>query len=272
MNPKDPAKKKGKLIVLLDPVANAQGGAENLGLEAFLTKFNVEVGNNRILDVDGQPPNRVAVLANSGLSGSNPVAAALEGVVLLWLDTRTVQPAGGGDRPPIPMNFQPAELLLAVPSRGQIIFPETNLKADPAEIIQDLIAELQKGNRQKLEAKRPARRLTVGLAVSEGSGMPPMMNPHMPQPPSTPRLLVFGNAQFVSDAVLSRSGANYDVLASSVAWLRERPSSIGLAPKEHKEYQMEATTSLARLVLLPFGLMSITIIGLGFGIWVVRRR
>jgi hypothetical protein len=274
MNPKDPTKKKGKLIVLLDPLPNAQGGTEGLGLETFLAKFNVEVGNNRILDVDGRPPNRVAVLANAGLSGSNPVAAALEGVALLWLDVRTVQPSGGGDRAPVPMNFQPAELLLAVPSRGQLIFAETNLNADPTEIIEDLIAEFQKGNRQKLEAKRPSRRLPVALAVSEGGGgMPPMMDPHAPRPPSTPRLLVFGNAQFVSDAVLGRSaGANYDVLASSVAWLRERPSSIGLAPREHKEYQMEANVNLARLVWLPLGLMSITILGLGLGIWVVRRR
>jgi hypothetical protein len=275
MNPKDPTKKKGKLIVLLDPVANAQGGVENLGLESFLAKFNVEVGNNRILDVDGQPPNRVAVLANSALSGSNPVAAALEGVALLWLDVRTVEPSGGGERPPLAMNFQPAELLLAVPSRGQIIFPEPNLKADPAQVVADLFAEVQKGNREKLDAKHPARRLSVGLAVSEGSGMPQMPSPHMPQPQTTPRLLVFGNAYFVSDTVLGRSaGANYDVFASSLAWLRERPSSIGLAPKEHKEYKMDANAvaNLTRLALLPLSLMTIMILGLGVGIWVVRRR
>jgi hypothetical protein len=275
MNPKDPTKKKGKLIVLLDPVANAQGSAENLGLEPFLAKFNVEVGNNRILDVDGQPPNRVAVLANSALSSSNPVAAALEGVALLWLDVRTVEPSGGGERPPVAMNFQPAELLLAVPSRGQIIFPEPNLKADPSQVVADLFAEVQKGNREKLDAKHPARRLSVGLAVSEGSGMPQMPSPHMPQPPSTPRLLVFGNAYFVSDTVLGRSaGANYDVFASSLAWLRERPSSIGLAPKEHKEYKMDANAvaNLTRLALLPLSLMTIMILGLGVGIWVVRRR
>ena len=62
------------------------------------------------------------------------------------------------------------------------------------------------------------------------------------------------------------------MLASSLAWLRERPSSIGLDPKERKEYQMDANVNLRRMAYLPLGLMFVCVVGLGLGIWVVRRR
>ncbi|HEY1861855.1 MAG TPA: hypothetical protein VGG61_15955, partial [Gemmataceae bacterium] len=258
--------------VLLDPLRPSEGVKESTGLEAFLTQFSVDVGNNRILDLNGNPPQQVVVSANPALAQSNPVAAALVNVPTLMFDARTVQAGGGGDRPPMGMNFRPEELLFAFPSRGQVVFAETNLSADPVSVVAELIAEIRKGEKEKAMAKNPKSRLPVGVAVSEG-GLPPMMmnNPHMPQPPSTPRLLVIGNSRFVSDADI-RQASNYDVLASSIAWLRERPSSIGLAPREHKEYQMEATTNLWRLVFLPAGLMMMTILGLGIGIWVVRRR
>src|SRR2546423_585115 len=65
---------------------------------------------------------------------------------------------------------------------------------------------------------------------------------------------------------------NYDVFESSLAWLRERPSSIGLDPKERKIYQIEPTTNFTRMEFLPLGLMIVTVLGLGLGVWVVRRR
>jgi hypothetical protein len=57
-----------------------------------------------------------------------------------------------------------------------------------------------------------------------------------------------------------------------LAWLRERPNSIGLDPKDRDRYRLEPTTNIARLMFLPSGLMLLGIVGFGVGVWVIRRR
>src|SRR5207237_604102 len=52
MNPKDPGKKKGKMLVLLDIVTGPDKQMIRTGVEGFLQEFNVDVGNERIMSVD----------------------------------------------------------------------------------------------------------------------------------------------------------------------------------------------------------------------------
>jgi hypothetical protein len=276
MNPTDPKKKKGKLIVLMDVLPASDGSMKKTGLETFLGRFSVEVGNNHILDIAGAPPNKVFVLANPALRESNPVAAALETVNLWMYEARSVQRGGPPeDRAPAAQNYQVDALLLAVASRGQgsFLWPETNLNEDPAKLADELISDLSKDNLQKIRAKRATPQMGVAVAVSEAS-MPQMMNPHAPKA-GTPRMLVFGNARFISDADLGKTERpNYDVFASSLAWLREKPSSIGLEAQERRDYQLDANAvnNVSRMVYLPLGLMLVAVCGLGLGVWVVRRR
>jgi hypothetical protein len=95
-----------------------------------------------------------------------------------------------------------------------------------------------------------------------------------------PRLLVLGNARFASDEGLQRysargRGVGYpfiDLVSSSLAWLRERPNSIGLDPKNRKVFMLSEKTNVSRMIHLPTVVMLLCIFGMGFGVWVVRRR
>ncbi len=89
-----------------------------------------------------------------------------------------------------------------------------------------------------------------------------------------PRLLVFGDASFASNVFASDRGgqSTVDVLTSGIDWLRERPNSVGIEPKKRDFYSISPTASLSKLILLPGLLAAIVIIGLGTGVWVVRRR
>jgi len=62
------------------------------------------------------------------------------------------------------------------------------------------------------------------------------------------------------------------LIASSLAWLRERPENIGIEAKKREYYIMDPNANISRMIWLPFGLMMFSVVGLGLGVWVVRRR
>ena len=47
---------------------------------------------------------------------------------------------------------------------------------------------------------------------------------------------------------------------------------MGIEPKKRDFYTVSPTASLSKMVLLPGLLAAVVIIGLGTGVWVVRRR
>jgi hypothetical protein len=92
----------------------------------------------------------------------------------------------------------------------------------------------------------------------------------------TPRMVVFGSSEWVTDATIGgRFGDVYaDLFESCLNWMREK-SAIGLKipPKERPSYTLNVPEAgMMRLLFLPLGLILLGIIGLGCGVWVVRRR
>jgi hypothetical protein len=277
--PADGSKPKGKLVVLLDVVTDGQPPTlVKTGLESLLTSFNVEVGNDRILSLNERAPDRVIVTANPELRETNPVATALEGIGFVMSRVRTMLPKG--DMNPIQQGspFRAETLLIAVAQR-EPIWAETDFALNAAQLAQDVLANPRKPeNQEKIAQILSNRVLPVGVAVSEAPPMDPM-SPHgrLGQKGSAkPRLIAIGNAAFASDQNLGgpqgASSPLFDLITSSLAWLRERPNSIGLDPKDRDRYRLEPTTNILRLVFLPSGLMLMMIVGMGVGVWVVRRR
>jgi hypothetical protein len=269
--------KKGRLIVLLDvDVQKPEGVMRETGLESFLQSFDVDVGKDRILAPNDQPPYMVLVTGNPELRDSNPVAAALAGIGPPMLNVRTMRPHAGMPARPGLTSYRPETLMIAVPARGNLLWADTDLGRDPADLVEEIRNDANKRN-----SKQWASALPAAVAVSE-AGMPDPRDPHagiMPPKAGTPRLIAFGNAAFLSDANMRRGirGGTpgypyYDILESSLAWLRERPQSIGLDPKDRKIYQMDEATQISRMILLPLVMMVVAVIGLGLGVWVVRRR
>jgi hypothetical protein len=113
--------------------------------------------------------------------------------------------------------------------------------------------------------------LPVAVAVSEklfGTG----------EASFKPRLVVFGDAEFVDNAELSLSKArgndqNFLWVTSALNWMSDRQGLIGPRSKETTSYSLNPlTVNTDRLKVLPGWLMTLSIISLGAGIWIVRRR
>jgi hypothetical protein len=92
-------------------------------------------------------------------------------------------------------------------------------------------------------------------------------------PEQKPRMIVVGDASFVSNPnMVENKRIDYSLFASFLAWLRERPQNIGIEHKKRDVYQLEPSTNVSRMILLPFALMALGVFGLGLGVWVVRRN
>jgi hypothetical protein len=261
----------GKLMLLFSPVIQKQNDNATMaptGLEGLLAEHNVKLGNDRILTVSRRDPLDVVAVTNP--KSPNPVAKAFnpdrgQQTVFLFHNCRTVEPLadkpGGGFA---------AEQLMMVPKQYGF-WAETNLNRDPvrrAEAVRDN-EELQ----DKLFGGKP---LCIAVAVSEsaGGGAPRDMA-HAGLIKETPRMVVFGAAEWIGDDALAGGGATrLDLFNSLISWVREK-SSIGkkIEPKKRKEYELGiAPQDAGRLVWLPLGLMLLGVIGVGTGVWVVRRK
>ena len=87
--------------------------------------------------------------------------------------------------------------------------------------------------------------------------------------------MVFGDASWVANQGISRQNSGrFELFVSVLNWLRENPEIGKMADeKERKFYTLGATPEgIVRLEWLPGFLICLTIIGLGGGIWLVRRR
>lgn len=279
LKPADPKKKKGKLIAFLDVVVQ-DGKMVQTGLEPLLAEFNVQVENNRILSLRDMRviskgggnlqevvvnPQRVSVTPNPALTEQNPIAKAFEGLALPLDDVRVVRPAKGA----APGAFR-AEVLLQTSDIG--VWAEDNL-SDPT----GLANEYYTSRREDLRKKISREPLPVAVVVSEAGAGPDARDPHqfMNQQPGrdTPRLVVFGDATVASNRYMRGSDTTvYSLIASSLSWLRERPENIGIEAKKRDVFALSPTTNISRLIWLPAGLMLFGIVGLGLGVWVVRRR
>jgi hypothetical protein len=262
MNPAD-GKKKGKLFILLSIELGPDNKLVRTGLESFLTEFSVRVGNERILSL--QDGSTVLALFNPRLADRNAVAGLFERKLFDLRDVRPVEPAGEGE-PGAPSKYTAETLVLALAQQG--LWLESNLTADPAQLAASL-----RTNRQELEAKLSERDIPMAVAVTEASAP---SDPHafMRQPvEGTPRLAVFGNAALASNDLVEKAGGfYYEIVANTLDWLRGRPQSIGIEPKTRNVFTLAPEANTGRMILLPAALMVLTIVGLGAGIWAVRRK
>ncbi len=272
--------RKGKLMVLLGAVAGTDGKMTTLKLDELLREYDVDLTNDRVLQLvkDPQPERDVVVTPRPELRGSNPLVTLFEGAPLYMNGLRVVRsstapPAGAGPR------FQASDLLVTAPPPFGPRVVTTNDMGQPGKIIAELIAN----KRPELVANvRPS--VSVAVAVSD-PGERDMSDPHAfmnpTSAPGTPRVEVIGDSDFVSnDALAGRGGedeqinaaTNYALFASALAWLREKPGSMGIEPKKRDSYSIGATTNFLNMLVFPFSLMFLGITGLGLGVWVVRRR
>jgi hypothetical protein len=266
-------KKKGKLFILLDVVATRDGKMAPTGLESLLAEYGVQAGNERLIAVRGRNPlNLLAFTAPP--PSTNPIARAFfpEGafspVIFRLNDVRTVTALP--PNPNAPGKYTAETLLLAPPD--QYLVPEADLNADP-EAIAGRLAE----NQEQLVAKLLRKAPSVAVTVSETkNAAPPIPGHDFMKGEALPRMVVVGDASWISNlAMAGRTGSdNYDLFASCVNWLRERPDvgAQAVADKTRAEYRLPENVAGTRLLIMPVLLILLTVICLGTGVWLVRRR
>ena len=186
--------------------------------------------------------------------------------MLLW-KARTVNTIPAAR--PEANRFRQDKLLLVPPALN--IWAETNLQTGD---YMPLVKEMHNGAVLLGTIGCSTVPLCVAIAVSE---TPPgsAMNPHAAlQGEDKPRLVVMGDASWVSNVFMAeRSNAvNYDLFTSMLSWLRERPNSIGIDAKKRETYTLPEDANLGRMFWTPLILMLVGIVGLGAGVWIVRRR
>src|SRR5262249_44702388 len=148
-----------------------------------------------------------------------------------------------------------AETIVVAP-RDQLVWAETDLTSDVYELIQELDKKRELG--KKISDKPLSLAVAVSESVSGGSGPHAFM-----QSEQKPRLVVFGDATLVSNALMSDRGSGsryYDLFASCLAWLRERPSNIGIEPKKDDLFVLNPATNVWQMIWVPGVLMLIGII------------
>jgi hypothetical protein len=283
LDEKKERERKGKLMVLAGVVAGPDDKMAPLGLDRLLADYDVDVTNERVLlTARDAHPERVVVTPNQDLKGRNPLATLFEGFPIQMKDVRVVRPRSAGPRPGEAPRLQAVELLATIHpifQGGTGVVAETDMR--PAA---DVMADYFKSRERLADLRKKAvATLPVAVAVSEPGAVDPN-DPHAfmggGRSEGAPRVVVIGDTAFVSNEALGGRGVrdegassvNYELFASALAWLREKPGNMGIEPKDRGSYTMKPSTNLRAMLLFPLGLMSFAVVGLGLGVWVVRRR
>jgi hypothetical protein len=276
---KDKTVTAGKLMLLVDPIIVREGGARHVvptGLEGLLGEYGVNLGLNRVQSVRLQNPLEVAAIPDP--RSTNTIARAFspdprQTTLFQFTDVRTVEAVAG--RPGARHKVEP--ILVTLPETW--VWVETNFDIDPAEYRNRLIR-----NREQLSKVVKEDPVSIAVAVSDSSTPPGMPRDaaHAGAGVDTPRMVVFGTASWITDEGLAgrQSAFRMDLFNSCVSWLREQSGGMGSSGgtsdemnKTRQFYEVNIVqTSFWRLVLLPMALMMMTVIALGTGVWVVRRR
>jgi hypothetical protein len=260
-------KKKGKLVVLLGVDVTPEGTMRQTGLEKFLAEYNVRVNDDRVLTtavyrtLGGilKQPTWPSAQANAQAKNPLAVAFANAGLEAFFPDARTVegtQPPPNPHGGPAPSKYQVESLLVC---RTPGTWAETNLRTDADALANDYrTREGAAKLREKLKGE-----LSIAATVTEGGPE---------QTEGTPRLVVFGDTAWVDDQMIQQPLLR-DLFASSLEWLRER-ARIGKSDdlKALTEFSVDPAKESQWHLLWVAALMLIGIVGLGGGIWLVRRR
>lgn len=244
--------KKGRMIILFDVIAERDSNTiPPNGFEEFVSKYSVQATNEFVMRVPlgAQDRNLVVIRSFTPHESKSAIAKRFDSTIQL-LTARVVKPASGKGI------FQ-AETFFAAPQlRDQDVWGEADLSAlsDPFNYVLLL-------DKRGLLEKRITEPQFVPISVTVTEG-------------DKPRMVVMGDADFVTNDLLTRTRDRevyYGIISSALDWLGDRPV-IGIPPKQTSTFMLPGAIETPRLILMPLLLMSVSVLGLGIGVWVVRRR
>lgn len=253
----------GRLLALVDLSLsdNLPPRAVELGLAPWLSGYGVELGVDLVTD----PQRPVVFLGSETFSvdsfGDHPVTSGLmDGRVAAVLSLARSAGAAAGDGAGM---YRVTELLRTTPAG----WAERDLGSLP---------ELEKGD-DDLSGPVP-----LGVAVEPREEPEGDLEPFPDEEETAaeevgeagagPRLVVFGDATFASNALLLQA-SNETLIRNAVNWLVERETQLGIPPKEPEHVRLNLDAGQVRNLrfLSLLGLPGLAAL-IGVLIWFRRRR
>jgi ABC-type uncharacterized transport system involved in gliding motility auxiliary subunit len=248
--------KGGKALVMLDPNVpdprRSPGGLAILptGLESVLSKWGVEVGKNFILQkfIQLMEGERIGPLVAASSYGEHPIVTPLKGRQTVFQTVRSIRKKS--DAP-----ATAAELVSSAPGAG-------NSWAEGD--IQNLLLKGQAtpGGPGDLAGPVPLAVAVEKTGAASGEEKAPVT-----------RLVVYGDSDFVSNAVIGSYQFNFDLALNSLNWMQGEVEQISIRPKKLRASAIELTQEQSN-TLVYFAVIGIPMIVLIFGLdlWWWRRR
>lgn len=220
----------GKALLMFDPDTDPQFGD-------VLKVWNVELGNNTVLDVSGVGRlfgiGPVAPLV--GQYGSHPITKDLTRIATFFPFARSVKVGSASES---------GVSLTTLLNTSEASWAETELKGEQAKFD---------------EGKDQKGPISLGVAGSKKVGE------------KEARLAVIGDSDFASDAYFSGQG-NGDLFLNTVNWLAQDEELISIRPKSQTNRRVELTASQRNsLFWLLVVIMPLGVIGSGTYVWWKRR-
>jgi hypothetical protein len=232
--------KQGRLFIALDPSGNTPK------LDGFLRGLGISPQDDRVLRTMPMGPMTAVVRdVEASFSDTSPVTKKLAGVDTIFAgQTQSLAVSTLPD-----VHTEP----LATAAEGYWgetryqNFESTNGSYDP-----------------KVDFAAP---LSIAVSAEKGALQDASVNV------DTSRLIVTGNADFISTEALTQAPANLDFALDGINWLLNRTQLIGITPKAEEQFTLNLTDQqMQRMELLVLVVMPVVVAMLGAFVWAQRRR
>ncbi len=238
----------GRLLAMLGPLFGPGGAAfAHVGLEPFAERYGVRLGDGLVVDParasDVEGPSVWAAGPDS--YGAHAITARLGGRLTFWPRTREAAPIAGA--PPAGLTVTP---LVHTSADGWVEMDLPTIRGDA-----DLTFDAGR------DRKGP---VTVAVAVARTA---------TPSVPAT-RLAFLGTGRLVMNyrlAGLTLRDYDADFVQSTIAWLADRDSEIGIGPKLPARATLSLTAADVRWAFRLF-VVGLPLAALVAGAWVWARR
>ncbi len=277
----------GRLLVLLDPAfqpGGVQAGFADLGLGKWLADYGVKVGDDIVVDPSTTPAGFSAETFFATRYTDHPTTKGLAdaGIPVLVRESRSV---GAGTAP---KGTKVTELMKTStkgwavthfegqtvdgPTDGDLRGPVSLAVAVEAETPPPA-PENGEPAAESAQAGDPPPAVSSDTAKSGGEAAKPGSKAKAKAEPQAMRMVVVGDSDFLSSALLRVGPGNRTLTNNVVNWLIQRETLLGIPPKKPEQVRLSMTPAqlrwaMAFVVLILPGLAVL----LGLWVWSRRRR
>ncbi|MBI2835560.1 MAG: GldG family protein [Acidobacteria bacterium] len=242
----------GKVLMLLDPPERGDS-APLTNLVALLKDWDIELGNNVVVDVSGLG-QLIGTDASVPVAANYPAHAITDRFNLLsaYPLARSVTIKSGGTS-----------------GRSPQTFIETSSRSWAESDIQKLLTTGQvKLDENAGDKKGP---VSIAAAVSVAAEQPPAMPAGSDAKKPETRLAVIGDSDFAANSMLGIRG-NRDIFLNTVSWLAQQENLIAIRPREPEDRRITLTADQQRRIFwLSVFIIPGLVLGTGIYAWWRRR-